>query len=99
MFRGNGEVKDGEFISDVFIPKNFDSNIGTAKIRLFASLNLGDEAIGAIQIPIGGTASYTSNDKLGPDIALRFGQNQSDASGSFPFSNLPLSWPYRIHST
>jgi hypothetical protein len=91
LFRGKGEVKDGEFISDVFIPKNIDSNIGTAKIRLFASLNQGDEAIGAIQIPIGGTASYTSNDKLGPDIALRFGQNQSDASGSFPFSNLPLT--------
>ena len=91
LFRGNGEVKDGTFTANVFIPKNIDKNIGSAKIRMFASLNQGDEAIGAIQIPIGGTASYSSDDKLGPDIALRFGQNKSEGSGSFPFSNLPLT--------
>ena len=92
LFRGNGDVKDGEFTAKAFIPKNIDTNIGTANIRLFASLNqIGEEAIGAIQIPIGGTSPIISNDRIGPKIQLGFGQDQTDGSQSFPYSNLPLT--------
>jgi hypothetical protein len=92
LFRGNGEIKDGTFTADVFIPKNIDTKNGTARIRLFANLNQGlDEAFGVIQIPIGGVSSYNSEDKLGPGIEFRFGQDQTEGSLSFPFSNLPLT--------
>ncbi len=91
LFRGKGEVKDGSFTANVIVPKNIDNREGLGTIRLFASLNQGgDEAMGAIQIPIGGTAKYTSTDNQGPGISLRYGQNQSDGSQSFPFSNLPI---------
>jgi hypothetical protein len=92
LFRGKGEVKDGSFTANVFVPINIDTEVGLGNIRLFASLNQGgDEAMGAIQIPVGGTASYTSEDNQGPIINLRYGQDQSEGNQSFPFSNLPIS--------
>jgi hypothetical protein len=92
LFRGKGEVTSGTFIANVFIPKNIDSKVGLGNIRLFASLEQnGEEAMGAIQIPIGGTTLVNSEDKIGPKIRLGFGQDQSDGSQSFPFSNLPLT--------
>lgn len=92
LFRGKGEVKEGEFTANVFVPRNIDNKEGLGTIRLFASLDQGvDEAIGALRIPIGGTSAYTSADNQGPNIGLYYGQEKTDAGQSFPFSNLPLS--------
>lgn len=91
LFRGKGEVKEGAFTANVFVPKNIDTKNGLGNIRLFASLNKGEEAHGAIQIPIGGTANYTSTDNQGPGIGLFYGQEKTGTGTSFPFSNLPIS--------
>lgn len=92
LFRGKGEVKEGAFTANVFVPKNIDNKEGLGNIRLFASLDQGkDEAIGAIRIPIGGTSAYASADNQGPSISLFYGQEKTEAGQSFPFSNLPIS--------
>jgi hypothetical protein len=92
LYRGKGEVMDGTFTANVFVPKNIDSAVGLGNIRLFASLNQnGEEAMGAIQIPIGGNPTAPSGDSQGPIISLRYGQDLSDGSNSFPYSNLPIS--------
>jgi len=95
LFKGKGVIKDGEFVSNIFIPKNIDYSMGMGTIRIFAELENGiDEAMGAVSVPITGTSSYQSTDTEGPKIQMSYGQDMPTLTDStFPSANLPL----RIH--
>lgn len=92
LFKGKGEITDGEFISEVFIPKNIDYSIGMGTIRIFAKLDHGtEEAMGAVRVPITGTSDYQSSDSEGPKIQISYGQDlEILPAGPFPSNNLPI---------
>lgn len=92
LFKGKGKITDGEFVSEVFIPKNIDYSVGMGTIRIFAKLEQStEEAMGAVRIPITGTSDLQSSDKEGPKIQISYGQDlETLPAGPFPSSNLPI---------
>ncbi len=92
LFKGQGTITNGEFVSNVFIPRNIDYSLGVGTIRIFAQLENGiDEAMGAVRIPITGTSTYQSSDTEGPAIQMLYGQAMTPGPGStFPSANIPL---------
>lgn len=90
LFKGSGNVKEGAFTSEIFIPKNIDYGFGNGKIRIFAKLDNGtQEAMGAETIVIGGTAANGELDKEGPKIQLFFGDSAANAN-TFNTTTLPI---------
>jgi hypothetical protein len=92
LFKGEGSISNGEFISNVFIPQNIDYSLGVGTIRIFARLENGiDEAMGAVRVPITGTSSFQSSDIEGPSIQMLYGQDLIlGPSNIFPSANIPL---------
>jgi hypothetical protein len=76
LFKGQGEVKNGIFTSNIFIPKNIEKEFGSGTIRMFASLSNGfHEAMGARKTIIGGESERPVADNLGPQITVQFGRD------------------------
>lgn len=92
LFKGEGTITNGEFVSNVFIPRNIDYSVGVGTVRIFAQLdNSIDEAMGAVRIPITGTSTYQSSDNEGPEIQMLFGQDLTPAPNvTFPSANIPM---------
>lgn len=92
LFKGQGTITNGEFVSNAFIPRNIDYSMGVGTVRIFAQLENGiDEAMGAIRIPITGTSSYRSSDTEGPAIQMLYGQELTpEPTITFPSANIPL---------
>ncbi len=92
LFKGQGVINNGEFVSNVFIPRNIDYSTGVGTVRIFAQLDNGiDEAMGAVRIPITGTSNYQSPDKEGPVIQMLYGQDLTpEPNTKFPSANIPL---------
>lgn len=91
LFRGTGEVTDGEFMADLFIPQNLKEDVRKGTIRIMASLQEGrEEAIGAKTIPIGGKINTETNDNEGPEIRLLFGEELLESPPLIPSSTYPV---------
>lgn len=91
IFQGKGEVKNGEFVSEIFIPTQIDYAIGTGTIRMFSTLQDGkEEAFGAMNILIGGSLDSTSLDKDGPKIKMLFGEELEENPGIINSSRIPV---------
>ncbi|MGY6545466.1 type IX secretion system sortase PorU [Arthrospiribacter ruber] len=91
VFQGKGEVKNGEFESEAFIPSQIDYADGTGTIRFFATLQDGkEEAFGAQNIPIGGSVENPPNDSEGPIIRVLFGENQEAQPDPINSSSIPI---------
>lgn len=90
LFKGSGEVKDGMFNSQVFVPGNTDLTSGNGKISVYARLTQGGkEAMGAENIPVGGIADHARTDNKGPLIHLYLGDSAINGN-SFDFSKINL---------
>ncbi|MFD2202764.1 type IX secretion system sortase PorU [Shivajiella indica] len=91
IFKGTGEVKDGLFSSQVFIPKNIENEVGNGIIRMFARLQDGkQEAIGAKRIDVGGTSENSPNDNIGPKITIRYGKDLAENPTSIASPTYPI---------
>jgi hypothetical protein len=76
LFKGQGEVKNGIFSSNIFIPKNIEREFGSGTIRMFASLSNGfHEAMGVKKTILGGKPERPITDNLGPQITVQFGRD------------------------
>mgnify|MGYP005811286021 CR=1 FL=1 len=90
LFQGKGEVKDGKFLSVIFLPEKSSATIETVNIRLFATVpNLKAEAMGISQIPINYENNQPNQDNQGPTISMLFGPDRVEAPAQFDFKNLP----------
>ncbi len=90
LFKGTGEVNDGVFSSEIFIPKNIDYEFGSGKIRVFAQIGTDNqEAMGAQNIVVGGTSDLQSIDQEGPKISLQFGDG-TELNPTFNSTKIPL---------
>jgi hypothetical protein len=90
LFKGSGNIQEGTFKAEIFIPKNIDYTFGKGKIRVYAKLNNGSqEAMGAKSIVIGGTSPIGIEDKEGPKIQLFFGDS-TKMINIFNTTTLPL---------
>jgi hypothetical protein len=91
IFKGKGEVVEGGVEAEVFIPTNIDYSLGTGSIKLFATLQNGqEEAMGAKNIPIGGSSDMEINDMIGPEIRMFFGDEFKENPGPLNSPNVPL---------
>ncbi|PRY87897.1 type IX secretion system sortase PorU [Mongoliibacter ruber] len=93
VFQGKGEVKNGEFLSEIFIPTQIDYSLGMGTIRMFSTLQDGkEEAIGALNVPIGGSLDSLSTDTEGPKIKIFFGENFKENPGIIESSQIPVKF-------
>lgn len=91
LFKGVGNIEEGTFVSDIFIPKNIDYSIGTGTIRIFGQFdNSMEEAMGAVRIPIGGSSLFQNPDAEGPKIQLLYSEELLTAPNEFASPNLSL---------
>lgn len=90
LFNGEGVFTNGEFDIDVFIPQNIDYDFGEGKLRIFAILDDGLEAMGANNITIGGTAASNIIDTQGPEVNLKFGYEYGEDLSQFKAYNIKL---------
>jgi hypothetical protein len=91
IFKGQGEVKNGLFSSNLFIPKNIKKEYGNGIIRLFATLQDGThEAMGAGNITIGGITESSRIDNIGPEITVRFGKDLLETAPTIPSPTYPI---------
>lgn len=91
IFKGQGEVKNGLFTSNLIIPKNIKPEYGNGTIRMFASLQDGtQEAMGAGNIIIGGISENSQIDNIGPKITVRFGKDLLETAPIIPSPSYPI---------
>ncbi|SMD43767.1 Peptidase family C25 [Aquiflexum balticum DSM 16537] len=91
LFKGVGNIQEGSFVSDIFIPKNIDYSLGTGTIRIFGQIDNGtEEAMGAVRIPIGGSSLFQNSDVEGPKIQMLYSDELVAAPSKFPSPTLPL---------
>ncbi|WP_291789188.1 type IX secretion system sortase PorU [Cecembia sp.] len=91
LFRGSGEVLQGEFTANLFIPKNLSPDFANGVIRVMASLQGGkEEAIGAKRIILGGKFDNPNLDDEGPIIKLFFGEELLETAPIIPSSSFPV---------
>jgi hypothetical protein len=91
LFRGLGEVLQGEFTAEVFIPLNLKQDFAQGTIRVMAILQGGTEqAIGAKRLILGGKVESPNRDTEGPEIILYFGKDLSETSPLIPSTTFPV---------
>ncbi|WP_293010973.1 type IX secretion system sortase PorU [Mongoliibacter sp.] len=91
IFRGMGEVINGEFTSEIFVPTQIDYSLGLGTLRLFSTMQDGkEEALGAINLPIGGSNEDLSLDKEGPKIKILFGEDLEENPKPINSSQVPV---------
>lgn len=91
LFRGTGEVSQGEFTANIFIPKNLSPDYANGVLRVMASLQEGkEEAIGAKRVILGGAFDNPNLDDEGPIIKLLFGEGLLETAPIIPSSAFPI---------
>lgn len=92
LYQGKGQVINGKFSVDAFIPKEITSNFEKGTIRIYAaSQDLYFEAFGAKNITIGGKSSGLSNDVDGPVITLKYGPDLLDTAPTIASPVYPIN--------
>jgi hypothetical protein len=90
LFKGKGDVKEGVFTSEIFIPQNIDHEYGAGKIRVFARFGVDNqEAMGAQNIIVGGISENPNLDKVGPNIKLFLGDSTENKT-IFSSTRIPV---------
>ncbi|MFD2037653.1 type IX secretion system sortase PorU [Belliella marina] len=90
LFQGIGDVDDGTFEAEIFMPKNIKYEFGEGLVRVFAELENGQEAMSAKKTIIGGTDPHTPEDTEGPEIELLFGNEYGEDLDTFSAYNIKL---------
>lgn len=70
IFRGTGNVVNGVFSSEVFIPSNIQEQMGRGIIKVYAQDRRGKEALGARSVLIGDRIQNVPVDTDGPIIKM-----------------------------
>ncbi|WP_157972070.1 type IX secretion system sortase PorU [Pleomorphovibrio marinus] len=71
LFRGKGSVKNGQFTSELLMPKQIQFQHEKGVVRIFAKESTGNrEAMGAERLLIGGTYAHPEVDQKGPQISV-----------------------------
>lgn len=90
LFQGSGDITNGIFELELFVPQNINYEFGEGIIRIFAELEDGQEAMGAEKIIVGGTNPTPILDRLGPGIELLFGNEYGENLEVFQGYNIKL---------
>lgn len=90
LYQGTGDITDGVFKLELFIPQNINYEFGEGIIRIFAELEDGQEGMGAEKIIVGGTNPTEILDTVGPEIELLFGNEYGEDLEVFQGSNIKL---------
>lgn len=90
LFKGTGDIIEGIFKFEIFVPQNINYEFGEGIIRIFAELEEGQEGMGAEKIIIGGTTTALIIDDKGPEIALFFGNEYGEDLSVFQANNIKL---------
>ncbi len=90
IFTGEGIFTDGGFETELFIPININYEFGEGKLRIFAILDNGLEAMGAQNIIIGGTSENNIKDLDGPVIQMQFGYEYGEDKDHFSAYNIRM---------
>jgi hypothetical protein len=70
LFKGKTSVKNGEFTSNLIMPRDMDYTFGIGKISYYASDSISDAAGMNNSVVIGGLLTGVSPNSKGPDIRL-----------------------------
>ena len=72
IFKGEFEVKEGQFGFDFMVPVDIRYNFGQGRITMYAyDQEMGDEAMGYTHdVVVGGSSSAAFNDTIGPDMSI-----------------------------
>lgn len=90
LFQGSGDISNGSFELEIFVPSNINYEFGEGVIRIFAELEDGQEGMGAEKIVIGGTNPSTILDNDGPKIEMLFGNEYGENLEVFQSNTIKL---------
>ncbi|MCH7415153.1 type IX secretion system sortase PorU [Belliella sp. R4-6] len=90
LFQGIGNIFDGAFETEIFIPKNISTDFGEGIIRVFATLENNQEAMSAKKTIIGGVNQMITEDTEGPLIEMLFGNKYGEDLTVFSAYNIRL---------
>jgi hypothetical protein len=74
LFKGSGSISGGLVKGELILPKNTKSDFGNGNLRIWGRRERDQaEAYGTLSPIIGGRLSSISNDNIGPEIKVKFG--------------------------
>ncbi len=91
IFKGEGEVRNGEFFSEFILPKQISHAFGEGSIRVFAQLDNKMEAMNGQKIVVGGSTNFSETDTEGPKIGIRYGLEDRESQGIIASARYPIT--------
>lgn len=89
LFQGKGQVIDGKFQSEIFVPSQMQEALANGQIKVFAGLNNGMEAFGHDRIALEGRID-NAIDTEGPKVIMKFGLEEDPLGRVFETAFIPL---------
>ncbi|MCH7399076.1 type IX secretion system sortase PorU [Belliella sp. DSM 107340] len=90
LFQGIGDINDGVFETEIFLPQNIRIEFGEGLIRVFAELDNNQEAMSAKKTIVGGVNQAIPDDTEGPLIEMLFGNEYGENLTEFSAYNIRL---------